>query len=83
MKWEDIDCKAAQCKIPVADMKMSKREKEQRKGHTHTVPLARQTIEVLEELQMLTGRGRYVLPGRAGRPISIKYRQCGPADNGV
>jgi len=70
MKWEDIDYEVAQWKIPVADMKMSKREKEQRKGHTHTVPLARQTIEVLQELQMLTGRGRYVFPGRAGRPIS-------------
>ena len=40
----------------------------------HIVPLARQAIEILEELQPLTGNGRYVFPSarnpKGDRPMS-------------
>ena len=42
----------------------------------HTIPLASQAIEILKELQPITGRGKYVFPSARGpsRPLS---------DNGV
>jgi integrase len=38
----------------------------------HIVPLSRQAVEILRELQPLTGRGRFVFPGArsSGRPMS-------------
>ncbi len=38
----------------------------------HIVPLSRQAISILRELQPLTGRGRFVFPGARtnGRPMS-------------
>ena len=50
-------------RIPAHRMKM--REE-------HLVPLSRQAIEILNELQLLTGDGRFVFPaiGYAERPIS-------------
>lgn len=36
-------------------------------GVAHTVPLSRQAVAVLQELQPVTGRSRYVFPG--GRSI--------------
>lgn len=38
----------------------------------HIVPLSRQAMEILRELQPLTGRGRFVFPGArsTGRPMS-------------
>jgi len=38
----------------------------------HIVPLSRQAVEILRELQPLTGRGRFVFPGArsTGRPMS-------------
>lgn len=41
-------------------------------GTEHIVPLARQAVEILRELQPLTGAGRYVFPGARSekRPMS-------------
>ncbi|HWR03663.1 MAG TPA: tyrosine-type recombinase/integrase [Humidesulfovibrio sp.] len=62
-EWTEIDLEAEEWRIPAARMKM--REK-------HIVPLSRQALEVLHELQPLTGGGRYVFPGArsADRPMS-------------
>lgn len=62
-EWSEIDLEAAEWRIPGAKMKM---------GADHIVPLATQAVEVLTELQRLTGRARYVLPSvRTGsRPMS-------------
>ena len=68
-KWNDIDLDSQVWRIPVEDMKFTLREKEQRKGQVHTVPLARQSIEVLQELQPFTGGSRYVFPGRAASRV--------------
>lgn len=62
-EWSEIDLEAAEWRIPGAKMKM---------GADHIVPLATQAVEVLTELQRLTGRARYVFPSvRTGaRPMS-------------
>ena len=38
----------------------------------HLVPISTQVRELLEEIHQLTGRGKYVFPGRndAGKPMS-------------
>jgi len=46
--------------IPAASMKRTVHGK--LNGRPHFVPLARQAVEALKELQPLTGRGRFVFP---------------------
>ena len=62
-EWAEFDFNAAEWRVPAHRMKM----KEQ-----HVVPLARQSIEILRELQPLTARGRLVFPSlrSADRPLS-------------
>src|SRR6185369_2073739 len=43
-------------------LKLKKRIKEDRKGERHLVPLSKQAVTILGELQALTGRGKYVFP---------------------
>ncbi len=56
--------------IPAQDMK--RRLHEKLNGRPHFVPLARQAVQALEDIQPLTGHGRYVFPSiRTGeRPMS-------------
>lgn len=62
-EWSEIDLEKAEWNIPAEKMKMRL---------PHLVPLSRQAIEILKELQPLTGDGKYVFPSmRTGeRPIS-------------
>ena len=62
-EWEEIDLEAAEWRIPAAKMKMKS---------PHIVPLSRQAVAVLREIQPVTGNGRYVFPSqRTGeRPMS-------------
>lgn len=73
-EWVEFDLDAAQWRIPAARMKRTKQEK--LSGTAHVVPLSRQALAILSELQPLTGHGRYLFPSpRTGeRPMS---------DNGV
>lgn len=73
-EWGEFDLDAGQWRIPAARMKRSKQEK--LNGLAHVVPLSRQAVAILRDLQPLTGHGRYVFPSpRTGeRPMS---------DNGV
>src|SRR5678815_2988325 len=73
-EWSEFDLDAAVWRIPAARMKHTKQEK--LSGAPHVVPLSRQALAVVRELQPLTGHGRYVFPSpRTGeRPMS---------DNGV
>lgn len=70
MEWAWIDLDKQMLTIPAKSMKSSKHEKAN--GKPHTVPLARQALDVLKGIQALTGHGRYVFPGaRTGdRPMS-------------
>lgn len=60
-EWADIDLDAAEWRYTVP-----------KTGTPHIVPLSRQAVEILREVQPLTGRGRFVFPGArtTARPMS-------------
>jgi integrase len=62
-EWREIDATAAVWSIPAQRMKMRS---------PHRNPLARQAMEVLNELRSISGDGKYLFPSRvkADRPIS-------------
>ena len=62
-EWVDIDFDKGVWNIPAERMKMRR---------PHLVPISTQIRELLEEIHQLTGRGKYVFPGRndAGKPMS-------------
>ncbi len=62
-EWAEINLEAAEWRIPAEKMKA---------GVLHIVPLSRQALAVLQEIQPLTGHGRFVFPSpRTGsRPMS-------------
>ena len=62
-EWAEFDLDNAEWRIPAERMKM---------GEQHIVPLARQALEILKELKMVTGCGKYLFPSlrTAIRPIS-------------
>jgi integrase len=66
-EWSEIDLDAAQWNIPPEKMKLRQ---------PHIVPLSTQAVDILKELEPLTGKGRFVFPNGRGiaRPLS---------DNGV
>ena len=70
MEWAWVDLDNAMLTIPPANMKRTLHQKVN--GRPHLVPLADQAIEILKELQPLTGHGRYVFPGARSskRPMS-------------
>jgi len=59
--WEDIDFDSVEWRYMVT-----------KTDTQHIVPLSRQSVEILKELQPLTGYGRYVFPSARGngRPMS-------------
>lgn len=62
-EWSEFDLDGAEWRIPGERMKM---------GVQHIVPLSRQAVAILLELQPLTGDGRYVFPALTSplRPLS-------------
>jgi integrase len=61
-EWAEIDMAAGECRIPAAKMKMKAE---------HIVPLSRQALAVLADLQLITGpsdmrSGRYLFPSVRG-----------------
>lgn len=63
MEWTEIDFEKGEWTIPAEKMKARQ---------PHIVPLARQAIEIINELHQLTGNGRYVFPSARStkRPMS-------------
>lgn len=61
MRWADLDLDRAMWAIPSEDMKRTKAQKIN--GAEHLVPLPRQVVEALKELQPLTGHLEHVFPG--------------------
>lgn len=72
MEWADVDFGAAEWNIPIEKMKLTAKEKIKRKGQIHCVPLSRQALAILQEIQPLTGRSKYVFPGARSyhKPLS-------------
>ena len=62
-QWSELDLEHSEWRIPAPRMKMREQ---------HLVPLSTQAVELLSELNQLTGRGRFVFPNpRTGeRPLS-------------
>jgi integrase len=62
-EWKEFDLDAAVWSIPAAKMKMRR---------PHRVPLARQSLAILRDLQAITGNGRWLFPSvrTFTRPIS-------------
>jgi integrase len=62
-EWSEIDLDNAEWRIPPEKMKMRV---------VHIVPLSKQAIEVLKDIQPLTGRDKYVFPSNRTitRPMS-------------
>ena len=62
-EWTEIHIDLSEWRIPASKMKMKR---------DHIVPLSMQAIETLEEVQHLTGSGRYIFPSTltASRPMS-------------
>ena len=57
-QWREMDLENAVWNIPAEKMKMRQ---------PHLVPLSRQAVAVLQDVQRLTGSGEYVFPGRSRR----------------
>ena len=62
-EWAEIDLDKAEWRIPAEKMKMK---------DPHIVPLSTQAVEILNEIQPITGKGRYVFPSvrTNSRPMS-------------
>jgi integrase len=61
-QWREFDLEAAEWRIPGERMKM---------GELHIVPLARQALAILQDLQTITGNGRYLFTSLRTRERSI------------
>jgi integrase len=62
-EWNEFTLDKCEWRIPAARMKMS---------NPHIVPLSKQALALLKELNLITGRGRYLFPSlrSAERPMS-------------
>ena len=58
LEWSEIDFDSELCEIPATKMKMKK---------AHVVPLSKQAVEILRDLQPFTGTGKYVFPSTRGK----------------
>jgi integrase len=60
-EWQDIDLKQKQWAFTASKTEQN-----------HIVPLSRQAVEILSELKLITGNGKYVFPAPTGsdRPMS-------------
>lgn len=69
-EWVEFDFAGKMWTIPPGRMKRRKEGKVN--GAAHLVPLSKQAVEILQDIQLLTGRGRYVFPSARGnkRPMS-------------
>lgn len=71
-EWEQIDLERAEWQFQAA-----------KKGPDHLVPLALQAVAILRDLYALTGRGRYVFPGRdqkkpmSSGAVNVALRRAG------
>jgi integrase len=63
LEWKEVKLNEARIELSKEKMKMNK---------AHIIPLCTQAAEILEGLQLITGRGKYVFPGARGasRPLS-------------
>ena len=63
LEWKEVNFDEARIELPASKMKTRE---------PHIIPLATQAMEILKELQLITGRGKFVFPSARGasRPLS-------------
>jgi len=61
-EWVEFNLEGAEWRIPAARMKMKQ---------VHIVPLARQVIDILEDLHQYTGHGRFLFPSMRANSAPI------------
>ncbi len=76
-EWQDIDLDKAMWTIP-AQNKKQRQALKQDVTRVHLVPLSRQAIEILREIQPLTGNGRYVFTGLRTKANTAYERHMAP-----
>ena len=62
-EWSEVNFELAELNISVERMKLTAKEKAKRKGESHCIPLSKQSVEILRQLQQLTGHSKYIFPG--------------------
>ena len=65
--WDEIDLNRAEWHVPAGRMKMQ---------HDHIVPLPKQAVALLKELESLTGRVHYVFPSPARQKTPHLHRDA-------
>ncbi|MBL4759258.1 MAG: hypothetical protein JKY80_00145 [Mariprofundaceae bacterium] len=70
-QWPEFDFETALWTIPAIHRKLPLEEKED-SANVHLVPLSKQAIQILKDLQQLTGNARYVFPSQRSddKPMS-------------
>jgi integrase len=76
-EWAEFDFTEKIWTIPAARMKRRKDGKIN--GAAHLVPLSQQAIDILQDIQLLTGRGRYVFPSARGNKRPMSDMACSSA----
>jgi integrase len=66
-EWPEFDLQSAECRIPAARMKM---------GEPHIVPLSRQALAIVRELEPFARGGRYLFP-------SLRTRERAMSENTI
>lgn len=61
-EWSEFNLESAEWRIPASRIKMKE---------MHIVPLARQVVAILEDLQQYTGHGRYLFPSMRANSAPI------------
>lgn len=68
-EWSEFDFDNRQWAIPASKMKLTKAMKLRKEAHI--VPLAHQTLALLEKIKHFTGRGRYVFPNPRNKDMPM------------
>jgi integrase len=71
----DLDNEHPTYTVPPANRKLKKAAKESSRTPPHIIPLCTQAVEILRELRLQTGRGRYLFPWRS-RSEASHVRRC-------
>ncbi|HEU0276447.1 MAG TPA: hypothetical protein VFQ95_01300 [Rhodanobacteraceae bacterium] len=72
-EWPEFNPDAAEWNVPASRRKLTQVRKHDPQTQPHLVPLSRQAVTILRELQPLTGGDRFVFPARATPPAALRH----------
>lgn len=76
-RWDQFDLDAKEWRVPSEQLKGDKHQKAS--GIPHIIPLARQTIAILQDLRGFTGRHDLLLPGQRNSTTPISQETINKA----